>query len=39
MTHQPHDHRTTTWGKRAMPELTDLNADSPAKLSLDPPMR
>ena len=33
MTHQPHDHRTTTWGKHAMPELTDLNADSPAKLS------
>lgn len=33
MTHQPHDHRTTTWGKHAMPELTDLNEDSPAKLS------
>lgn len=33
MTHQPHDHRTTTWGKHAMPELNDLNEDSPAKLS------
>lgn len=33
MTHQPHDHRTTTWGKHAMPELTDLNEVSPAKLS------